>query len=244
MRVTVASDVDDIIFANGIWADFAPFWIVAGGFEGLYGTPPVRETQPVAIPQQDGDYWPSRLTQGGRTVTIKGATFCRSSIEMSEKQQRLSDLIARELRVTVEDEAGRQHVTGYLVEDPETSVYFDRQRLYFTLIIYCPDPLKYGDPVVFSPSGGLLRVENAGRVGSWPSVHVDGGVTALSLSLGSRTVRWSGNANVLDLDLRDMIPSAGVASGQAFRIPPGASIIPVSLSGGGSLSMTVSPAWR
>jgi hypothetical protein len=239
-RVVIESDVDCLPLIEMRLAMRGIMYLTS--LKGL-GSPAPRESG-IDIPQQDGEYSPSRLTSGGRNISIGGAVRGCSSVEAAGFEDRVCDLMARDLKVTVEDAHGRRHYRGWLADDPEPSMFSGEQVFTFTLIVHIPDPLKYGDPVVFLPSGGLLRVENAGRVGSWPSVHVDGGVTALSLSLGSRTVKWSGNANVLDLDLRDMIPSAGVASGQAFRIPPGASIIPVSLSGGGSLSMTVFPAWR
>ncbi|MCI1635211.1 hypothetical protein [Bifidobacterium sp.] len=243
MRISIVSDDDVIPFANGMYPDYTGFWIVAGGIDGLYGSPGIRET-PVDIPQMDGQYWPSRLTQGGRTITLKCGALCRTSVETANVLERLSALMTKTLRLRVEDESGVKTLSGFIADDFEPSIWWSRDRVYFTIIFYCPDPLKYGPAVSFVSSGSVVRVENAGRVAVYPSVRVNGSVSAMLLMLGSRTVQWTGNANGLDLDLRDMIPSSGVVSGQAFKIPPGVSAVPVSWSGNGSLILTVSPAWR
>ncbi|MCT6918122.1 MAG: hypothetical protein M3Z49_02795, partial [Bifidobacteriales bacterium] len=64
-------------------------------------------------------------------------------------------------------------------------------------------------------------------------------------SQGGRQVAWQGSADSLDLDFRDMIPSAGeLVQEQAFRLPPGSSVIQYTVSPGARLTVTFRPAWR
>lgn len=239
-RVIVESDVDSMVFNDGSLDEVGVFRILPDGLKGLGAVPPREKAIP--RPQQDGDYAPSRLTSGGRTITISAEALGLSTLDSAQLEDRICDLMNREIKVTVENAHGRRYFHGRLGDDPSPSMYMGERLFTFTLIITVDDPLKYGDPVAFTASNGLLIVENTGRAASYPRVHVDGNVTRLTLALGIRTVKWSGNSTGLDLDFSDMLPSAGIATGQAFKIPPGRSTINVSSDG--TVSMTVIPAWR
>ncbi|MCI2186248.1 hypothetical protein [Bifidobacterium tibiigranuli] len=239
--ISIKSDAKTISLTDGSepYHD-GPLRIVTDGLKGLGAVPP-RENG-IDIPQQDGTWWPSRLTSGGRTISITGEAVGLSSIETANLQDRICDLMTRTLTIIIQDAHGRRHMSGWIAQDPEPFMLMGEQIFTFTLIIYCPDPLKYGDPVTFIAAGGMLHVENAGRSPSWPRLHADN-VTSLSLTLKDRTILWTGSNTSLDLDLRDMIPSSGAVSGRAFKIPPGKSIIYVSANAS-KVSMTVYPAWR
>lgn len=245
MRLTVSSDTDELVFSNGIRQDRQDMWIVGGGLSGWYGTPPPKDAKAENRPAADGTWWPTALSQSGRTVTIKGSTGCVSSIENMTVARRVCNLMGRSLTLAMEDENGIRTVTGYLAADPEPTIWWDRERVSFTLIVYCPDPHKYGPPLTFPASGGVVRVNNPGALPVWPKVRADGHVQSLTLSLGSRTVRWSGDAWGLDLDFEDMIPTSGtVGADDAFMIPPGPSVLMVEATPDATVSVSISPAWR
>ncbi|MDF7665736.1 hypothetical protein [Bifidobacterium sp. ESL0745] len=245
MRLTVSSDIDEFVFSNGIPQDRQDKWIVGGGLTGWYGTPPPRDSKAENKPGEDGTWWPSNLNQSGRTVTIKGATECVSSMENMRITRRICDLMSRKLTLTMEDENGIRITTGYLAADPEPAIWWDRKRVNFTFIIYCPDPHKYGLPLTYQASNGIVSVENPGALPVWPRIRVDGHVQSLTLSLNGRSVRWSGDAWGLDLDFADMIPSAGtVGADDAFTVPPGLSTLQVAVTTGATVSVSFAPAWR
>jgi len=70
-------------------------------------------------------------------------------------------------------------------------------------------------------------------------------VTSLRLALDDGEVRWQGDADGLELDFRDMLPSTGtVTYDLAFPIRPGSYGVAVSADAGANVSMTLRPAWR
>lgn len=244
MRVTVGSGVDTLVLHDMTHRQEGGLWLTDRGIQGWWGAVKPRE-EGVPIPQQDGCYMPARLTSGGRTVTVNGACVASSSVDMGVLRDRINDLMNRPLTLMVSDSMGERHASCWLADDPEPGMWVDEQVFSFTLVLFCPDPLKYGRETGFTADRVWLDVENPGRVASWPRIRVEGMVTDLSLRLGDGMVRWSGPAGGFDLDFRDMQPSSGrVLVARPFRVPPGRSRIGVEMRGYGRVRMMVRPAWR
>ena len=105
--------------------------------------------------------------------------------------------------------------------------------------------MKYGQPVTYTASGGVIRCQNPGTAATWPNVRISGHATSLTLSYAGHRVQWQGDAQNLALDFRDMIPSAGIVTyDDAFQIPSGGATVSAVAVGGGAVSMIVRPAWR
>lgn len=244
MRITITNQENHQITLRTLrptWQN-GNIWLTA--LTGWHDAIGARE-QAKDIPQQDGAYWPSRLTAAGRTITISAAADCASSIAFSQLQDRINALSCSQLTILVEDSHGRRTATGWIADNIAYAMLPSERRATFTLILYCPDPLKYGEPQTFTASYGSIAVVNKGTAPSWPRVRVDGRVRMLRLALDDGEVRWEGDADGLDLDFRDMIPSSGtVVKDLAFPIRPGVSNVLVSVSSGARVSMTVRPAWR
>lgn len=222
---------------NGIGA-----YLLEDGVDGWFGTPPIRE-EPIARDQADGDYMPSTMTQGARPVTLHGYAAFDSTIECGAFVDLLNSFVCQNLILSCDDSHGRRSARGFISDGPDIALFPDEQSLQFTIIVTCPDSRKYGDPVEFKPSGGWCIVTNEGNCGTYPIVHVDGRITAMTLKLGDQQVTWRGNAETLDVDFRDMQPSSGaIVMDNAFEIPPGDSAIAVVCDG--DLTVTVKPAWR
>lgn len=254
MMVTITPDSGDpIVMWDGSRANMIggqrdaqfQFALDKNSLSGWYETPEVRET-PLDRPQEDGAYWPSRLTQKPRIVTIRAHISQRkrsSRTQLLSVNDRLNSLVGRRCTLMVQDELGCRSADGYLSSQMswETDLGFTE----LTLILSFPDPLKYGTQVAFTASGGAIRVRNDGNAPTWPSVAVSGHSTSLRLTLGDGEVRWQGDADGLALDFRDMIPDSGtVTVDRPFAIPPGESTVTVAVDSGASVSMTVKPAWR
>lgn len=244
MRITIVSDVDEIVLSGAPETPDHVWGILKDGIDGLLGTPAVRE-EPIDVPQQDGCYMPSRLTQGKRVVTIRAMIKGASSIEAAQARDRICDLACRHLRLTVEDAAGVRSMDCFLTGDPEPLMVYGEQGFSFALILTCLDPLKYGTEIGYDSHGGLLIVRNGGKAATWPRVHVAGQVATLSLSHGGHTIAWRGSATGLDIDFRDLQPSSGViVQADPFKIKPGTSQIQVTVTEGCTVSVYVKPAWR
>lgn len=242
MRLTLSTDVDTITLSDSYAWHHDVWGIKKEGIQGLLGTPQYKESFE-SIPQQDGDYWPSRLTQKGRTITLDCEANRLSSVEAAQSIRRVCDLFGRELTITVEDANGRYRLTGTLAADPEPTMRRHEQGFSFSLAIYCPDPHKYGDWATFPASGNTIEVSNTGNIATWPIVETDA-VSKLAVELDGQQVVWHGSASPLRLDFADMMPSQGVVTvDDAFRIPPGPSMVNVSYSGSAP-RMLVRPAWR
>ncbi|MDU2421305.1 MAG: hypothetical protein E7D48_04210 [Bifidobacterium scardovii] len=242
MRISLISD-DDVFRLSTVYPrQENDAWITDKGITGLFGAVPPRE-KGTDRPQMDGAYWPSRLTAGGRTITVHAAAICRSSASAVLLRDRLRALTAKPLTIQLEDTAGIRRMSGWLADDPEPTMLLRDRVFEFSLILYCPDPLQYGLPVDYTAAGGVIRVLNEGMLSVWP-VILASNASRLTVSLAGRKVTWSGSASQpLTLDMADMIPSQGTVSYDfAFQLPPGESTVGVVSDG--SVRMRVCPAWR
>ncbi len=212
---------------------------------GWYESLTVKESG-IGRPQDDGDYWPSRFTLDKRVVTIRAHIVQHegsSTLELERFNDICNAMAGQRLTLIVEDVLGRRTSECYLSSQTTWKSHLGFTNL--TVIVTCPDPLKYGEPVSFAESGGLIRCRNEGTAPTWPIFHVSGHVTSLSLSMGESQVKWEGDENGLSIDFRDMTPSGGrIVVDLPFRIPPGSASVNVTASPGANVTMTIRPAWR
>jgi hypothetical protein len=242
MRITIESDVDTITLSDHWLRPDGILGIRKNGIKGLLGTPGYKESFE-SKPQQDGEYWPSRLTQKARDITIDITAKRHSSVENATLTDRLCNLLGRPLTLTIHDAHGERTLTGALADDPEPTMRWSEQGFDCSLIIHCPDPHKYGDWIPYPASNGLIRVENTGNMDSWPVIRTSG-VSRLTCSLGDRAVIWQGSTAPLTLDFADMQPSQGLVTlDDAFAIPPGRSTVAVNIDRG-QMSMLVRSCWK
>lgn len=244
MRFTVTSETTgrSIVLRDQRNENEIGVWLLENGVSGWFGTPAPRE-DPISRLMSDGDYLPDVLTQGSRIVTLHGYAFFDTTIECAAFVDLVNSFLCQRVTVICDDAHGRRMASGYISDDPSPELFSDEVSLNFTFIITCPDPLKYGEPHKFTPSGGFVMVTNEGNVGTYPTVHVDGPVSRLMLALGDQQVNWTGSADELDIDFRDMQPSSGaIVLDNAFEIPPGRSAL--SVTSDGRVTVTVKSAWR
>jgi hypothetical protein len=219
------------------------------GLDGwLNGVAPKYEAPD--IPGDHGSYSPDEIYLSSRILTIRGvyrATRAASSVSASAFADRIAALIGEYLTITVEDAAGVRTVEGFVSAIPAHDRRADHTFL-FTLIITCPDPLKYGREVLFPVTGSTVTVDQPGTGRVFPRVLVSGPVTVLDVQVPGYRVRWVGEAPNLDLDFRDAFPlSGGVETGtlvwsQVFRLPPGESTIAVESDG--DVQIGIRPGWK
>lgn len=212
------------------------------------------DVQAQRIPGGNGAYMPGSFTSGARTVTIRGhrVRYLHSdeSSDVADGlfRDRLSGLALREVTLTVMDPVGVRHADGFVSASIETSL--DMGVMTFSIIITCPDPLKYGDPVPFHVNGGRVVVENRGNTSTMPSVTVEraSGLSFLSVTDGhGHEVAWEGDGSAtgLTLDFRSLaVPVGRVTVDDVFAVEPGTSTVFVSADNGASIDVMVSPAWR
>lgn len=246
MRFTVSSESGiRIVIHDAIDSQGFGYYLAIDGISGWFGSPQIREDV-VSAQGIDGDFWPQSMTQGARTVTLTGYVITESSMELAREVDRINSLVGQRLTVTCEDAHGRRSMTGFLSDNPISSVFHDEQECTFALVITCPDPKKYGPWVAYAGTG-MVRVANHGTVPSYPRVHAEGSpLTTLTLACGGQTVEWKGSATSLDLDLSDLAPSTGALSqDNAFAVPPGGAKVSVSATGtDAAVTLYGRDAWR
>ena len=244
-RITIMSDADTLVLnGNRIWeAGDRSLILKKDGIKGLYGTPATRESV-LDRPQMDGAYWPSRLTQGARTVTLDAFAHGLSSIETMQLIDRLNNLLGRELTLLVEDAAGRRTLTGWLAADPEPLMLVTQRHVDFALVITCPDPYKYGGWLWQAPQAGRVRVDNTGTAPTWLRFRASSRITTLYAVWGDAQIEWKGDTASLTLDTRDMIPSVGqVNADWALPVQPGSTQLTIRTDCS-TLEVGFRPAWR
>ncbi len=242
MRITLTSP-NDVIVMDGDGSLDHDLTILKDGVSGWYSTPAVREAG-LDRPQQDGCYWPSRLTQPGRTVSIHVLEHTVSSVDAALMSQRLCALMGQSLTLAVEDQLGIRTCACWLADDPAAGMLVTQTAFECTLVLYCPDPYKYGQNRWFAAVNDHCEVENAGTAPSWPTIHCTGPMTRLYVALDDGEIRWAGQADELLIDTRDMlVPQGRISSDLSFPIQPGASRLLVQ-SDARAVRIGVRPAWR
>lgn len=244
-RITIASDVDTLVLnGNCTWqAGDRSLILKKDGIKGLYGSPDVRE-KPLDRPQMDGAYWPSRLTQGARTITLDAFAHGLSSVETMRLIDRLNALIGRELTILVEDSAGQRTLSGWLSADPEPLMLTTQRHFEFALVVTCPDPYKYGAWLWQTPQSGRLQLANLGTAPTWIRFRAASHITTLHAVWGDAEIEWEGDTNDLLLDTRDMIPSTGqVTADWALPVQPGTTQLTIRTDCS-QLEVGFRPAWR
>lgn len=241
--------IDGAWWMNRIWINGEVLGLEKQGIEGWYDSLEPRDVEPQAIPGMDGGYEPENVTLESRIITLRLVHRVNgdrsSSIGLHEMRQWCSWIVGRKVDLVVDDPLGPRMVHGFVsAQIPVTLV--DSRTSKFELIVTCPDPRKYGSRITNTVSQGRVPVENNGDWDTWPSIHVDGHVTTLTVSLDDRKVTWSGDADGLDIDMVNLKPSSGVIGvDDGFSIPPGRHIINVATAGDPTgIQISYRPAWR
>lgn len=257
MRITVtpvSRPQDAFTLVDGSWLNQ---WPVDGTVCGLQrdgldgwknGVEPRYEAP--EIPGGDGNYAPDEINLAARLLTIRG--FKRifspaSTVALAAFEDLLAALVGEWLTITVEDAAGARTVSGFVSAIPVND-RVSEWTVKFTLIVLCPDPLKYGQLTRFPAPAGAVVVSNAGTGRVFPVLEVTGPVTTVDVQVPGRRVRWVGVADGLALDFADAFPlSGGVEVGtlvdaELFRLPPGQTTISVATDG--DLTIGVAPGWK
>lgn len=143
----------------------------AGALEGWYESPAPR-AESITRPQADGAYTPWRLLVGARVLTLVFHHRARGPVEVREIFNQVMGLVKQWVRVAVREPGtlGTKHVRGFISEQPEI-VRRDERTYTFTLVVTCPDPLKYAG--AGSDDEGLTGWEM--EEGRW-TTRVEGGL--------------------------------------------------------------------
>lgn len=243
MRLTITSP-HDVISLSDHCNDPRHVWAIRrDGVSGLFGTPTTRES-PLDRPQMDGAYWPSRLTQGSRTISLDCYIQGISSLEAAQARDRINALACQPLTLSVEDVNGQRSVDCWLAADPEPLMRHTMSAFEFALILTCPDPYWLGEILWQSPQSGRVLVDNTGNAPTWLRFEARSRITRLHATWLDADIEWAGNTTALALDTRDMIPSAGqVTADWALPIQPGVTQVAVDTDCT-DLRVGFRPAWR
>lgn len=229
-------------------------WILAkdDGLEGWYESADTRVDSMPDLPGVDGQFWPEQVLLTARTLAIRGYVFAvdgrASSVSVALARDRIAALVGEPLTVTVEDPSGVREVTGYVsgrtAPNRMTELGFP-----FSIVVTCPDPLKYGGHVNTVAGDGVVVLENAGTGPVAFTVSTDQRITQLQVEFQGRKVSWWGDSLGLVLDLADGRPLSGdgVETGQLLsadeiRVPVGRH--EVSVLADAPVMVSLRPGWR
>ena len=243
MRLTITSPNDTIVLSDH-YEDPRHIWAIRkNGASGLFGTPNSRES-PLERPQMDGAYWPSRLTQGPRTISLDCYIHGLSSLEAAQARDRINALMCQPLTLLLEDVTGRRQIDCWLAADPEPLMRHTMSAFEFGLILSCPDPYWHGEWLWQSPQAGRVRVDNTGTAPTWLQFRALSRITTLYAVWGDAEIEWEGDTSSLALDTRDMIPSTGqVTADWALPVQPGKTQLTIQTDCS-QLEVGIRPAWR
>lgn len=238
MRCRLSVSGKEPIILKSLESDTIGMFIISD--DGWTGSPAPRES-PIARVQTTGDYFPPRLTQGARTVTFEVLGVFESELEARNKMGHVLSFLGEKVTLRVEDQDTVRSVVGYISDDPRFTLLENGRVLRFSIVLTCPDPLKYEDAQVFKTALGAAEVLNRGNAPTWPVIKVTGNVTDLTVSCGSQQVKWTGNANGLTIDFKTMKASSGTLTlDNAFQIMPGWNLVKSSRD----VTILVASAWR
>lgn len=244
MRITIASPTD-VIALTDRYNDPTNIWAIKkDGVSGLYGTPSTRES-PLDRPQMDGAYWPSRLTQGSRTISLDCIIKGASSLDAALARDRINALACQPLTLSFEDVTGRRHIDCWMTADPEPLMRRHKDGFEFGLVLSCPDPHWHGEWLWQRvTSNRALPLRNIGSAPTWLRFRTSAHITTLHAIWGDAEIEWAGDVSSLLLDTRDMIPSAGqVLADWAVPVQPGSTSITIQTDCA-ALDVGIRPAWR
>lgn len=187
--------------------------LVKQGLEGWYESvvPRINVSE---VPGSDGAYWPAETLLAPRHLVIRGAYTAgrwRSQLSVGLLRDRLASWIRDSLEICVEDEMGTRTVQGVLVEQIGHKRH-GNHIFEFSLIVTCPDPVKYS-PALALPiePGQTIVLENVGTAGVAPRLWFDTARAILVEYAGGR-FEWE-NARQVDGVQIDL--GAGVACGES-----------------------------
>jgi phage-related protein len=246
MRFTIISDDGNRIVLRDARLN-QKGWYLGSTIKNWFGSPAPREDVAESV-GRDGDFWPATITQPNRVVTLSGVICAHSALELAQAVDKINGLMGHTLTIESEDAHGVRIATGFLSDDPDPQILGDEDKATFDLIITCPDPHRYGRWSAYSfPFEGTVEVRNNGNVESYPKVKVTQlygqQITYLTLTCSDKTVKWTGNADELTLDLAEMVPSSGTVSiDNAFALQPG--INEVKISTDGYATLYTRDGWR
>lgn len=173
MRVTIASLTRPLAaftlhdgYDRASWR--APMVQALTGLEGwLEGVTP-RFEDPI-VPTGHGSYGPADIYLASRIVTVRFAARAMfrhggSSLMVAQFDDLVASLVGEWVEIRVEDASGVRTASGYVGALPVRERISEWAARY-TLIMNCPDPLKYGTTVAYAAAGGAVDVRNEGVPG-------------------------------------------------------------------------------
>lgn len=256
MRVTIKPQhSDEFTLVDGTflnsWSPGGEMFILRrDGLQGWFESAESRGEEMPGLPGTSGQFWPEEVFTNGRVLTVRGTHISQgnaSTLSTARFRDSLAALVGQSLSMWVADSAGSREVSGF-VSGRVNTVHRTETVTDFSLIITCPDPLKYGQPVTYQ-GPGLLPVENIGTGDVPLVVSTPDRVTRIYLELAGRRVEWQGDAEGLVLDLSDGVPrdSHGDEVGvlvwaDLLRVPPGQHELQVESDA--VVTLTVRPGWK
>lgn len=245
MRFVLMSAKDAIILKGGGAGDEIGWTLT--GVEGWFGSPDIRE-EPVKLTMEDGNYFPSTLSQGARQITLSVFTKGKSSLDLEIQLDRLNAMISQKITVIGESAIGCRQCEGFIAEDPAPIINAYGQTASCDIIITCPDPYKYSPIKYRYPIQPTVYIENPGNIAMYPYYKIysnSGSINEISISCAGKILVWRGAASDVHIDTKNMICTSGYfSSPMLVPIKVGGDNITISADKAFGGEIIAQPAWR
>lgn len=246
MRFVLMSATDAIALKGGGAGDEIG-WTLTGGVEGWFGSPDIRE-EPVKLTMEDGDYFPSTLSQGARPITLSVFIKGKSSLDLEVQLDRLNAMMGQKITVIGESAIGCRQCEGFIAEDPAPIINAYGQTASCDIIITCPDPYKYSPIKYRYQIQPTVHIENPGNVEMYPFYSIysaSGFINEISISCAGKTLVWRGAAYEAHIDTKNMTCSSGYFSSPTLvPIKLGGDDVTISADKAFDGEIITRPAWR
>lgn len=225
------------------------------GIENWATTAPLKNTDPEPYPNTAGSIPPVNLTYAHRIPVVHFYYLSGpegSSLATAQEKRNIRGLTGQWVTLYVHDEEGLLYARGYISTAPTISP-IDSTSFEATIIITCPDPIKYSIYEDYQLSNGAsLTWKSSGDYPTYPRVTIDEAVTAVRITVNGNLFDWEGSADSFILDGVNNIPYdqagnylTGTIAATALQLPPDSdNIIQVSAAGAASSVVSVHNGWR
>lgn len=225
------------------------------GIENWDTTAPLKNTDSEPYPNTAGSIPPVNLTYGHRIPIVHFYYLSGpegSSLATTQAKRNIRELTGQWITLYVHNEEGLLHVRGYVSITPTISP-IDATSFEATIVVTCPDPIKYSAYEEYQLSGSnYLTWKSGGDYPTYPIIAINKSVTSVHITVNGSLFVWEGNSSSFVLNGANNIPYDldgnyldGTVAADVLQLPPNTvNTIQVIAANVGASIVSVHNGWR